>query len=578
MKYLTKILIYLFVILLFSDCANIISPIGGPKDITPPRLIYSNPKMGQVVDTTFNGNIQLNFDEIIVLKDMKNEFFVSPPLIVDPTIKASAYSIKIKLNNSLFPSTTYNLNFNNAVTDINEGNVLKNFHFVFTTGLSIDTMQISGNIFDAFNKKPEEKFIIMLYPENNDSLPFKAKPRYIGLSDKRGRFVLNNVKVGKYKLFALKDNNKNYQYDPIRQEKIAFIDNLVIPTVRDTFYIDTIYSKKKDTIKLKKVRIPYYKPDSIKLYSFNEDIAKQYIKTNKRETRKELYFLLNKPAEKINIKPLNFKEEWAFQEMIGDTAFHFWLSDSTIYQKDSLMISVSMFKTDSLERVVWITDTILFKYKDIKINESKIDYTKIEFWTNLKEKTLNFYDSIEFEFKNPIILSDTSKIKLLKIVNDSTKINSKIKLNQDMFNFKKFYIASNFEQGEKYELIIDSLSFNDFYNFRNDSTNYKFVVNKVEDFGSILLTVTNVTEPLIVQLLNSNGKVIIERFIEKSTVIDYRNLIPSDYSFRIIYDSNENRKWDTGKYIKHIQPERVLEFNKLIKVIKNWDVEESWEL
>src|SRR5215471_11697331 len=126
-------------------CANIIPPTGGPKDSLPPILVSAAPK-----DSTTNFNahkVVLTFDEYVDLDQrLTEEFIVSPNPENTPLVENKLRTVTIKLKDSLKPNTTYSLDFGNSLKDVNEGNVLKNFTYVFSTGNNIDDGTMSGKV------------------------------------------------------------------------------------------------------------------------------------------------------------------------------------------------------------------------------------------------------------------------------------------------------------------------------------------------------------------------------------------------------------------------------------------------
>src|SRR6202045_2980966 len=132
-------LIYYFILLVLASkimaltgCANIIPPTGGPRDSIPPRLISVVPK-----DSSLNfktSQIVFSFDEYVELKEIRENLVVSPVPKTDPIVDSKLRTITVRLKDTLEPNTTYSLNFGKAIRDVNEGNILKNFDYVFSTG------------------------------------------------------------------------------------------------------------------------------------------------------------------------------------------------------------------------------------------------------------------------------------------------------------------------------------------------------------------------------------------------------------------------------------------------------------
>src|SRR5688500_8845838 len=97
--------------ILFSGCGQILAPTGGPRDSLPPRLLSANPPNST---TGFKGNrIVLNFDEFVVLEQLRENLLVSPAPNNDPYIDYKLRSVIIKLRDTLESNTTYSINLGN---------------------------------------------------------------------------------------------------------------------------------------------------------------------------------------------------------------------------------------------------------------------------------------------------------------------------------------------------------------------------------------------------------------------------------------------------------------------------------
>ncbi len=194
---MNKGFVFLITILLFVSCAQQNQPLtGGPADTTAPIIVKRTPDR---IDPDFDGKkIIIKFDEYVKLDNLNSSFFASPPLENQPKIKLVGKKLVINLKEKLKDSVTYTLSFGNAIKDLNEGNKLENFEFVFSTYSVVDSFQISGKIKDAYNFAPIENALVMLYNQNIDSLPFWELPIYAAKTDTAGKFLLKNVKAGQY--------------------------------------------------------------------------------------------------------------------------------------------------------------------------------------------------------------------------------------------------------------------------------------------------------------------------------------------------------------------------------------------
>ncbi len=230
-----------------SGCANIVPPQGGPRDTIPPVLLKAIPGDSSV---NFSGNkIVFTFDEFVDVQDVYNNLLVSPLGKTTPTVESRLREITVKLKDSLEPNTTYALDFGKAIKDINEGNIMKNFRYTFSTGPYIDSLELKGTVVLAENAKTDSTLIVMLHTSADDSAVAKEKPKYVARLDGKGRFHFKNLPPRTFYLYALKDEGGMRRYSDEKQ-LFAFLDSAVIPSVgKDTL---TLYawSKKEPVLPL----------------------------------------------------------------------------------------------------------------------------------------------------------------------------------------------------------------------------------------------------------------------------------------------------------------------------------------
>jgi hypothetical protein len=207
-----------------TGCANMVPPSGGPRDSLPPVLLYADPPIRSLHASP--DKIVLNFDEYIDMKDIRNNLIVSPVPKVMPTVTSHLKTITITMKDSLQPNTTYALNFGKAVTDVNEGNVLRNFTYVFSTGNYIDSLEYRGRVIIANTGKPDSTLIVMLHYQLFDSAVAKLRPRYITRLDSSGNFTFHHVRPDIYALYALKDDAGTHLYTS-KAQTFAFADSPV---------------------------------------------------------------------------------------------------------------------------------------------------------------------------------------------------------------------------------------------------------------------------------------------------------------------------------------------------------------
>ena len=165
---------YVVISLLAFGCAKMSSPSGGPRDRNIPVIIKSLPENGA---TSFRGKeIIVTFNEYVVLEQITEKFMVSPPMANRPEIVTRGKSIRIRYEDELRDSTTYTFYFQDAIRDLNEGNAINNYQFVFSTGPVIDSLSLTGNVYTGLNLDPPENTLVLLYSQPEDSAVFRDIP------------------------------------------------------------------------------------------------------------------------------------------------------------------------------------------------------------------------------------------------------------------------------------------------------------------------------------------------------------------------------------------------------------------
>lgn len=251
-----KGLLFLFFALLIigaithSGCANIVPPSGGPKDTIPPVLISATPPDHTI---HFGGGkmtgqkIIFKFDEYIDAKDIRTQLVVNPVSKVDPIADGHLQLVTIRLKDTLQPNTTYSLNFYKGIKDVNEGNVLKNFTYVFSTGDHIDSGQVAGQVILALTGKADSSMVVVLHKKFDDSAVVKDRPRYLTKVDTNGRFFFNYLEPGRYAIYAMKDEGGSHKYLS-KSQLFAFVDSPITVNVNYGHFIQMYaYSEIPDT-------------------------------------------------------------------------------------------------------------------------------------------------------------------------------------------------------------------------------------------------------------------------------------------------------------------------------------------
>lgn len=576
-----KILLFAFIITLiisiFTQCAKIVSPSGGPKDTIPPVMVRSNPAMDA---TNFSGEkVTLTFNEFIILQEYQKKLAISPPMTKNPEIIQRGKNIDIKFKDSLRRNTTYTIYFADAIVDNNENNPIKNFMFAFSTGKSIDSLTLSGKLCDAFTLLPAENVFVMLYEQNIDSLPIKSLPRYLTRTDKNGNFIFQNLQSKDYKVFALVDNNSNYKYDQITED-IAFLDSIVS---KDKLMNPSLIDTSRNVVR------------TLKLNLFKEDSRIQALTGYERKQRRRLSLSFSKTVEgEVNISPLNFKlaSSWyKIEQSTNRDSLIYWITNESISSKDTIKVQLSYLKTDSLQRLQPRIDTLKYIFTDPEEpkkrgrDKEKKDPKKqfLHFGSNIKnDEQVIPYKPMELLFQEPIDSINYLQIKLIKLI-DSTEIKG-IKLVVDSLNPRIYRMYNSWVTDAKYRLYTFPNAFKSYSGLTNDTVKINFVGANPEKYGQIILTLLNSSKQVIAELLNEKKDRVIDTKITKNgdkIVFDY--ITPGKYTLRFIEDTNENGKWDTGWYLKGIQPEKVHYYfdsktKGILNIRANWENEITFDI
>ncbi len=205
-------------------CAQIGSPTGGARDSIAPTLVKASPDLKAV---NISGNrITLQFDEYVEVMEAQKNVLVSPMQKNSPQVNYNLRTVTVRLRDTLLPNTTYSINFGNAIRDVNEGNLFKDFTYVFSTGPAIDSARISGRVLLAETGLPDSTISVVLYRNLQDSAVKTQRPDYLARPDGNGYFRFSYLPQGSFKLYALKDVDGNKYYNN-KTEYFAFLEEAV---------------------------------------------------------------------------------------------------------------------------------------------------------------------------------------------------------------------------------------------------------------------------------------------------------------------------------------------------------------
>ena len=534
-------------LLLVSSCADERPPTGGRKDSIPPKVKYAYPENKSL--NFHNEKIKIRFQEFIQQSLDPKEIVISPPLDTKPKFLVNGKNLIISLKSKLKENTTYTINFGDAIKDNNEGNIFKNFTYVFATGPILDTAAISGTIANVTDPKDVDNLLICLYPADSIDGITKSKPYYFAKSDKNGIFAINNIHSGVYNIYGLKDQNLNYKYDQ-SDELIGFIDSTILLSDSsklklnlNVFLSTNNKPRFTDAVSMGPDRVLIIYNSPVKTLNVNSDLlsSADIVETN---TQKDsiTYWFANIYDKKMRLN-LIANDSLSDSTTIDLKTFN---KDSTNnYKKYSLSFESQLIKNDSSGKAI-ANKPVLSPFKPLILLLSRP------------------VDSID-------------KNKRIEIVNDSTKKGDNIDFSLNVKT--KRAITISYPQSEKtpYTLVIPDSTFLDIFGWWNRKMYYKWNSDAAENYGNIMLNLKfeHPEKYYVIKILDMDNKAIETLFYvgNQEKKVTLKNIKAGTYHIQVIEDRNQNGEWDSGDFSRKLQPEKIINFRESYEVKGSWDLE-----
>jgi len=519
--------------LLLLGCASITTPSGGPKDLKPPLLIKSIPSPNQ---TNFKGKtVELVFNEYVKLNNPKEEIIISPSPGKNIEIKSSGTKVTITPKDNWQDSTTYSIVLREGVQDITESNSPTTLKIAFSTGPKIDSLNMSGTIKDLLLGTPADKITVALYSPDTFNI-FSHTPSYFTKTDKKGNYKLENIKEGKYGIYAFDDKNKNLKVES-RTERYGFLaGKILLENPKDSVDIGLIMMDSRP-LKITAIR----NVGTITRLRFNKYITDYSIQSEKDIT----HAFGDNQTEIIIWNPTT----------IGDSLqLHLVASDSIQTEVDS---SFYIKRTD---------------IKPIKENlKWSLGVPSVDAETGTFKTIMKFNKPlITLNFDSLFIQLDT--IRTIPIAKEDISIDERRKeitiskiLDKQLFTGDKDpRLTLKTGKGFVYSIEKDT----------SKSMSTPIPILWPEDTGVLLTQVITREKNYVIQLLTKDGKIVSS--VQNSTKHTFKNLPPAEYAIRIILDTNKNGKWDPGNIVKGEEPEKVI-FYIATNGKQNFPMRANWE-
>jgi len=493
---------------LLLSCAQLGTIDGGVKDTIAPQIVQSTIKNGS---TNFNKNtIEFQFDEYFQLSNPQTSITIAPN---HSRVKSTNVGKKLQVQflDSLQVNTTYQLLFNSAIKDINEGNDSL-MVFVFSTGNTLDSAYYQTKIIDAFSAQPVKKVFLGLF----DTLG--NMPKYMQKTNDQGIASFSFIKPGKYEVMSWEDINSNAIYDST--ERVAFRMGELI--IRDSI---------TDTIPLRLAKPEFEK--SIRSATFMEP-GLVGVALNNHTVTDKFYF-----QNEVVIK----KDELV------------WVG------KDSLFLPFNSIKAPSTQLFFQADNGFL---DSIKIVSTSEEVKSLKIKSNSTWIKMN--STFEFEISDIISAVNTSKIIVQEKTTKDTLEIERIDFSANQLEIK--LVKTDFKE---IDIIIETAALTGKTGLK--SARLKTSISRFSDreLGVLQVDVTRLDSTDLVQLI-FNNQIVASQKRGSNKELDFKDLLPGEYSFRVIRDNNNNLRWDGWNMLTKSPPEKVMWFTQPTKVRANWEI------
>ncbi|MCC9165371.1 Ig-like domain-containing domain [Pontibacter harenae] len=517
----------------FVSCATVSSPVGGPKDITKPTLINSNPQSQQLNVST--STITLEFDEAVMPNSLQRELLITPAVETKYSIRNKKNLIELTFEKPLDDSTTYTFNFRKGVQDITEKNVAEGLTLTFSTGTFIDSSRVSGQVVDLMTQQPQKQAVVALYPVTDTVNIRKNRPYYQTETDETGRYEFRNVKEGDYRIFALVEKNNNAFYDN-ESEKIAYLEQPIRVTPQE------------QEIRLQTVRLDTKKPILLRRETYLDRFGANY----------------NEGIKEVTVQPLEANVTSVPYKVSQDGKI-VDLFKTQNYQGGRAVLTA----TDSAGNVATDTLNIAFEGKiAARVEGAQLKQTK----TGNREYSAG--QPVVIILQTPVRITSPEPITIFRDSVAISTVNYPEKISLDSTRTElTFNLPTLLNRIRQVEIALDSAAIIPLEGGRLRYNNIALTVAEGNGTGSIEGKIITSENSYIIELLNNSDQKVAE--VRNQRTYRFNNLAPGAYKIRVLVDENENGIWEGGDPTFEKEPERVYVHPKVLDVRANWIMEET---
>lgn len=547
------ILHFCFMIIIHG-CASKGAVTGGPVDDIPPQIIETFPET-RSLNVSRNVKVQLKFNENMNRASVGRSIFISPTPNEKPEFIWQGYKkLEIRFTEELEEEKTYVVSIGSNAMDAHKISLDETYTLAFSTGNKIDNGRISGKIYGKYEIGNTLIFAYLMEDSSNFA-PDTLKPDYTTQLSNDGMFRFTYLSNGRYRLFAIEDNDKNRIFNS-SQDRIAIspFPDIIISEVDTSSFTSFYKFSSVDTLK----------PRVVTIFSMDNS----HLKIRSLES-----LVLPSSADSI------------------------WISDST---HENIIYPISVYPDIEDKNIVHLHfpkqrsenefDLYLGAFKDSSGNSmdsssvlksfafsASLDSVPPELLSVDKGSTSKFIylqDRIKIKFSEAV--SEESKDLSLTILNVDNEIVPYL-LNSVYSNLWEVYSDNSWAPNETYSLHINLKEVKDLSgNPAADSVwTMKFTTVNTDTFGIIsgtIITDEGFDVPLYVSanaLVGRGRKVGTKVSAEGKFRLE--DVLPGKYFLDIFADSDRNDAYSFGSLAPYLNAELYFQSPDTVSVRSRWE-------
>jgi len=545
-------ILFILVIVLYSkfNCAHKVAPSGGPEDKTPPVIVNHFPNK-DTTGITHLDYLEIEFSEPIRKVSLSNNYWMIPELSAGIEAKWKGNrKIRFFLNDSLEQDQTFVFMIGTGVTDMRNNNLVSPFQLAFSTGDMLDTGAISGEV---FSDTKEKEVYIYAYSLNEvvniDSLLFK-KSRYYTQIDAQGKYRLNYLAFGEYRLIALSDKDYNSYYS-IETDLIGIpFQDVKLDSMNSIFTNMNFYLIQEDTTAPQIKNIDVLSLNEISI-QFNEDIQPDSVYLVVRDSLTEVEY----PILASSVDP-------------GESdKISLFFSD--LPPERSLLLIVRNLK-DSFSNIIQ-TDSLIQSFTS-PVHPDTLSPSFIGMLPKPGTSDAPYNSAIIIQFNSPIDTATLLDIFELKN-NTSEYVNGKF----DFLNLRKptFTPDTLLRPNMTYNLELNLRDLKDIFgrSFPDTTLTLSFTTIDMANLGEISGIVYVPDTSWYQAIIRAEMIMKQDRYQDiENTFKEYRiDFVPGGFYFMsTVIDVNGNEQWDKGKTVPWKFSEPFIFKSDTVRVRKRW--------